>query len=211
MQIIKFLLLRFFGLSPLNLLYQADLATGSEHRIRWHTQPEVPIYDQIRKKSRPFYMPSHSQLSFLLQKGMADQDSAILQYLPVSLKSYARFTQNLSYVILLVEMTCNNKNAIRYQGNLMLQLPIKHFLQTVLIQTCIPHFVGSKNNNLLSLTHFHALVNICLHLFINGHDKLNNFMSTYVIQYGNYIDTQLITLIKRETLIFHTPDKTPFG
>ena len=65
-------------------------------------------------------MPSHSQLSFLLQKGMADQDSAILQYLPVSLKSYARFTQNLYYGILLVEMTFNNKNAIRYQGNLML-------------------------------------------------------------------------------------------
>ena len=95
MQIIKFLFLRFVGLSSLNLLgrfgnrietsdQMAHTAGGSYHNY----------YDQIRKISRPFYMPSHSQLSILLQKGMADQDSAIYN-LPVSLKSYARFTQNL--------------------------------------------------------------------------------------------------------------------
>lgn len=96
--VIKFLLLRFFGLSALityciRQIWQQDSNIGSDGT---HSQ-RFQYYDQIRKKSRPFYMPSHSQLSFLLQKGMTEQDSAILQYLPVSLKSYARFTQNLYY------------------------------------------------------------------------------------------------------------------
>lgn len=93
MQIIKFLLLRFVGLSSLNLLGRFGNRIETSDQMA-HTAGGSYNYDQIRKKSRPFYMPSHSQLSFLLQKGMADQDSAIYN-LPVSLKSYARFTQNL--------------------------------------------------------------------------------------------------------------------
>lgn len=188
MQIIKFLLLRLILLASVPLTYcirriqQQDWNIGSDgtHSLRF-------LY-MIKLERNPGHSTCLPTVNFhsCFKRVWQIKTVLLLQYLPVSLKSYARFTQNIYYRILL-EMTCNNKNDVRYQGNLMLQLPIKHFFQTVLIQTCIPHFVGSKNNNLLSLTHFHALVNICLHLFINGHDKLNNFMSIYVIQYGNYI------------------------
>lgn len=119
MQIIKFLLLKFVGLRALNLLGEFGNRVGTSDQMA-HTAGGSynynNYYDQIRKKSRPFYMPSHSQFSFLLQKGRADQDSATLQYLPVSLMQ----DSHKIYTVCLVEMTCNNKNAIRYQGNLML-------------------------------------------------------------------------------------------